>query len=96
MNPYKLIESNRNLIIEIAKKYGAFNIRVFGSVARNTADENSDIDLLVDIEEGRSLLDLGGLWHELNEVLGYHIEVFTEKTLKPKVKMNALREARPL
>ena len=77
-------------------KYGAYNIRVFGSVARNSADENSDIDLLVDIEEGRTLLDLGGLWQELNEILGHHVEVFTENTLKSKVKINALREARPL
>ncbi len=96
MNYYDLLETNKDLIVETAKKYGAFNLRIFGSVARNTADENSDIDLLVEMEEGRSLLDLGGLWAELNEILGTHFEVFTEKTLKPRIRINALKEAKPL
>jgi len=47
-------------ILQLAQKHGARNIRVLGSIARGEADEKSDIDLLVDMEPGRSLLDMGG------------------------------------
>lgn len=96
MNPYEVLNEKRNIIFDIAQKYGAGNIRIFGSVARGEADESSDIDLLVDLEEGRNLLDLGGLWQELNEVLGIKTEVFTEKTLKSKIKAKILKEAKVL
>ena len=66
------------------------------SVARGEADLESDIDFLVEMEPGRSLLDLGGLWTDLNDVLGVKVDVFTEGSLKRRVRERAVREAIPL
>ena len=74
----------------------ARNVQIFGSVARGEADEASDIDILVDLEPGHSLLDLGGLWSELNELLGRKVEVVTEKGLRERIRDRVLREAVPL
>jgi predicted nucleotidyltransferase len=60
MNRRDQLRENRDQILKIAERHGARNVRVFGSVARGEADDQSDIDLLVDMEPGRSLLDLGG------------------------------------
>jgi len=57
----EIIQDRKKQILSLAAKYGASNVRVFGSVANGTADENSNIDFLVDLEKGRSLFDLGGL-----------------------------------
>ncbi len=62
MNLEKLLREKRLEILEIAARRGATNVRVFGSVARGNADPQSDLDILVDMEPGRSLMDLGGLW----------------------------------
>ncbi len=68
------------------------NIRVFGSVARGEADSKSDIDLLVDLEPGRSLFDLGGLLMDLQDLLGHKVDVVTERGLRERV----MKEAIPL
>ena len=73
--------------------HGARNIRVFGSVARGEADEKSDIDFLVEMEPGRSLLDLGGLLMDLQEVLGRDVDVVTERGLNPRIRDRVLKEA---
>jgi hypothetical protein len=86
----------RPQILSIASKYGAHNIRVFGSVARADADESSDIDLLVEMESGRSLFDLGGLQSELEAALGHPVDVVTEKGLKTRIRSRVLQEAIPL
>ncbi len=65
MSLQELLQAKREDILRTASKYGAFNVRVFGSVARGEADEKSDIDLLVDMEPHRSLLELAGLLIEL-------------------------------
>jgi len=96
MHPVDVLKARRADILHICAKYGASNVRVFGSVARGDAGEGSDIDLLVDLEPGRSLLDLGGLWHELNETLGMKVDVFTVNSLREEVRERALREAVPL
>jgi len=57
----ELLREKRSEILSICAKHGAKNVRVFGSVARGEADEQSDIDFLVDLESGRTLMDLGGL-----------------------------------
>ena len=57
----QLLKEKREQILQIAAQHGAYNVRIFGSVARGEADNESDIDFLVDMEAGRSLLDLGGL-----------------------------------
>src|SRR3989338_3500851 len=92
----KLVKTRREEILGLARQYGASNVRLFGSVARGDATEGSDIDLLVDMEPGRSLFDLGGLLTDLNEKLGCHVDVATEKLLKPSIHDRVMREAIPL
>ena len=65
----ELLKDKREDILRIAAKHGARDVRIFGSVARGEADEKSDIDVLVEMEPGRSLLDMGGLLMELQELL---------------------------
>lgn len=96
MSPSDVLRRRRAEILDIAARHGARNVRVFGSVARGDADERSDIDLLVDLEAGRSLLDLGGLWTELNERLGIRVDVVTEHGLRERIRERVLAEARPL
>jgi len=84
---------NQGEILGLAAKYGARNVRVFGSVARGQADERSDVDFLVEMEPGRSLLDLGGLQAELEALLGCPVDVVTEKALKPRIRGRILAEA---
>lgn len=88
-----LIKARREEILQTAAKHGAFNVRVFGSVARGRADEQSDLDLLVDMETGRSLFDLGGLLVELEELLGCNVDVVTEQGLRERIRERVLREA---
>lgn len=90
------ISNKRNEIVQIARRHGAKNIRVFGSIARGNADINSDVDFLVDLERGRSLLDLGGLLMDLQELLGRSVDVVTEKGLRPRIRERILREARAI
>ncbi len=92
----ELLRRKREEILRVAARYGARNLRVFGSVVRGEADERSDIDLLVDMEQGRSLLDMGGLIVDLQELLGRSVDLVTEKGLKSRIRERVLREARPL
>lgn len=92
----ELLKSRREEILRIAAKHGARNVRVFGSVIREEADEQSDIDFLVELEPGRSLLDLGGLQYELEYLLGCRVDVVTERGLKARIRDRVLREAVPV
>ncbi len=82
-------------LIATAARHGARNVRVFGSVARGTATEDSDLDLLVDFEPGRNLFDLVGLKQEIEEALGGRkkVDVVTENALSPRIRERVLREA---
>ena len=91
-----LLGERREEILRVATKYGARNVRVFGSVARGDADAVSDIDFLVEMEPERSLLDLGGLQVELETVMGCHVDVVTEKGLKTRIRGRVLAEAVPV
>ncbi len=71
-------------------------MRVFGSVARGEADNVSDIDLLVEMEAGRSLQDLGGLQFELESLLGRPVDMVTERGLKRRIREPVVREAVPV
>ncbi len=93
MNIYEQLQSKRAEILQIASRYGAYNVRVFGSVARNEADSESDVDFLVEMESGRSLLDLGGLLMDLQTLLGCKVDVVTEKGLRSRIRERVLREA---
>ena len=92
----ELLRRNRDEILRLAAAHGARNIRVFGSVARGEADEESDVDFLVDLEPGRSLLDLGGLLMDMRDLLGRRVDVVTEKGLRPRIRDRVFREAVPL
>ncbi|MBM3728287.1 MAG: nucleotidyltransferase family protein [Acidobacteria bacterium] len=83
-------------ILRLAGQRGAHSLRVFGSVARGEANENSDLDLLVTWEPGRSLMDHAGLVEDLQELLGMRVHVGTEKSLHWYVRDRILREATPL
>jgi predicted nucleotidyltransferase len=91
-----LLKEKRDEILRIASLHGARNVRVFGSVARGDVDESSDIDILVDMEPGRSLLDLGGLWSDLKDLLGLKVDVVTENGLKKRIRDRVLNEEVPL
>jgi hypothetical protein len=91
-----LLKAKREEILRVCAKYGAYNVRVFGSVARSEADEQSDIDFLVELEPGRSLFDLGGLQYDLEQLLECRVDVVTERGLKPRIRERVLREAVPL
>jgi len=93
MTIYELLQANRERILQTAAKYGAYNIRVFGSVARGEADASSDVDFLVEMEPGRSLFDLGGLLMDLQELLNCKVDIVTEKGLRERIRERVLREA---
>ncbi len=92
----QLLEEKRGEILRIASEHGAREVRVFGSVARGEADRESDIDFLVELETGRSLLDLGGLQMELESLLGRRVDVVTVRGLKARIRERVLREAIPV
>jgi len=92
----RLLTQKHDEILRIAARHGAKNIRVFGSVARGDADAASDVDVLVDMEPGRSLLDMGGLLMDLQDLLGCSVDVVTERGLRPRIRDRVLAEAVPL
>jgi hypothetical protein len=96
LTPEQRLKAKRQEILRVAAKHGAHNVRVFGSVARGEADENSDIDLLVAFEPGRSLLDHAGLWLDLQELLGCKVDVVSDGGIKPRIRERVLKEAVPL
>jgi len=93
MDAAQLLKEKRREILAVAARNGAFNVRVFGSVARGEATKASDIDLLVDLEPGRSLLDIAGLLIDLEKLLGQKVDVVTTKGLKQSIKNDVLSEA---
>lgn len=92
----ELLQSKRAEILEIAARNGARNVRVFGSASRGEAQGDSDIDLLVELEEDRSLLDHSRLILELEALLGCQVHVVTPKALHRIIREKVLAEARPL
>lgn len=93
MDYQKLISQNREEILKIADKHGAYNVRLFGSVARGDATSQSDIDFLVNMKPGRSLMDMGGLLYDLQELLKVEVDVVTENGLKPRIRKTVMEEA---
>jgi len=91
-----ITETYLKQIHSIAQSHGAVRIRVFGSHAKGTAHKLSDLDLLVDLEEGRDLLDLVGLKQDLESLLGHSVDVVTEGALSPYLREKIMQEARPL
>ncbi|MDD1416480.1 nucleotidyltransferase family protein [Dolichospermum sp. ST_con] len=89
----QLLQERREEILEIALKHGAFNVRVFGSVARGEETENSDIDFLInyDINKISSWFPVG-LIHDLEDLLGRKVDVVTETGLKERIRDRVLRD----
>jgi len=96
MGTAEIIGKQRDQILALAAKRGAFNVRVFGSVARGEANPDSDVDFLVDMEDGRSLFDLGGLLYDLQNLLHRKVDIVTEAGLHWYIKDRVLKEAKPL
>jgi predicted nucleotidyltransferase len=90
------ITQHREAILKIAERYGACDVRVFGSVARGESTEASDLDILVRYRPGTSLWDMGGLWTALHELLGVDIDISDEATLREELRDEVLRQARPI
>jgi predicted nucleotidyltransferase len=88
------LRARRDEIVEVARRHGVSNIRVFGSVARGEARRGSDVDFLVDIEKGRSLFDLGGFYADLEDLLGCAVDVGTD--IKARLREQVEAEAVPL
>jgi predicted nucleotidyltransferase/DNA-binding XRE family transcriptional regulator len=90
------VREHRRALLDLARRYGARNLRVFGSIARGEAGPDSDVDLLVDLEPGRTLLDLIGLRQDASELLGVDVDVATLDMLREPVRREAERDAVPV
>jgi predicted nucleotidyltransferase len=86
----------RSEILRLAELHGCHNVRVFGSVASGENNSGSDVDFLVDLEEGRGLLDLGGLLCDLQDLLGVQVDLIESDGIHPYIRDRVLAEAMPL
>ena len=93
MSIRELLQSKREKILQIAARHGARKVRVFGSVARGEARRGSDIDFLVEMDEGRSLLDHAALILDLERLLRRPVDVASERGLRPPVRKEVLKDA---
>jgi predicted nucleotidyltransferase len=91
-----ILKEKREEILRIAARHGAHNVRVFGSVARGDARPDSDIDFLVEMEPGRSLMDVGELKMDLEDLLGRRVDVARPRALRPPLRNRVFSEAVPL
>jgi uncharacterized protein len=96
MTTIDVLKIKRNDILRLASQHGAHHVRVFGSVARGETGPASDVDLLVQMDSGRSLLDLIGLTQELESILQRKVDVLTDEGLSPYLKERIQAEAVPL
>lgn len=87
------LKNKRDEIIKIAASHGARNLRLFGSHARGEATSNSDIDLLINLEPGRSLLDIIAVKQDLEDLLGCAVDVVTEDAVSPHIRDQVLQDA---
>jgi len=90
------LRENRDELLSLAKKRGAFNVRVFGSVSRGDENAKSDIDFLITLEKGRSLLDLIGLQQDLSKFLICKVDVVTDDSLNKYLQDQIINEAKPI
>ena len=86
----------REQVLQIARAHGATHVSVFGSFARGQSDADSDLDLLVDLEPGRSLLDLIAIEQDLEDLLGRPVDALTRRGLSLYLRERVLSEAVPL
>lgn len=96
MTGKELVENKRDEIQAIAERHGVRRLRLFGSVARGESKPAGDVDFLVYLEEGRSLLDQAALLVDLQDLLGVKVDVVSEGGINPRMRERILREAVPL
>jgi len=96
MRPSQAIVSQRDTILRLAAQHGASRVRVFGSAARGEDHEGSDLDLLVDLPGGTSLLRIVGLQLDIADALGLKVDLCTESELHPDLRQRILAQARLL
>jgi hypothetical protein len=89
----KLRNDKKAAILEVAHRHGARNVRVFGSVARGDNREDSDVDILVDLDADRNLFDLGGLLMDLSKLLGSEVDLVESGCIHPYIRDRVLAEA---
>ena len=87
------LRNKRNDIIKVAANHGARNLRVFGSVARDETTPASDLDLLINLDPGRTLLDLIAVKQDLEDLLGCAVDVVTEDAVSPHIRDQVLKDA---
>lgn len=87
------IKSKREAILDIAKKYGATKLSVFGSMARGEESPESDVDIIVEMEKGSSLLDIIAIKQDIEELLGRKVDIVTEASISPYIRNTVLKEA---
>lgn len=90
---HALLESHREQLLSLARGRGITSVRVFGSMARGDANDDSDVDLLVTLAPGTSALALGGLLLDAEELLGRHVDIVTETSLHPALRERVLADA---
>lgn len=90
------IKARRDEIIRICESHGGHNVRVFGSVARGDATEDSDIDFLIHLDSDRSLIDQVAMIRKLQELLGHKVDVVPDSSLHRIIRDEVLLEAKPL
>ncbi len=96
MSVAELLKTKREEVLHLAAQHGARNLRIFGSAARGDAGPSSDVDFLVELEEGRSLLDLVGLWQDLEKLLERPVDIVEPEGLHWYIRDKVLKEAVPL
>jgi uncharacterized protein len=89
----KILRGEREKILRITASHGAQNVRVFGSLARGEAGPDSDIDILVELDHGRSLLDIIAIKQDLEDLMGCDVDVVTEAAISPYIREQVLKEA---
>lgn len=89
----RTVRTHSEAILQLARVHGARNVRIFGSAAQGEDTSDSDLHVLVDREEGRSLLDHVALTRDLEDLLGREVDVVTEASLHPQIRERVLREA---
>lgn len=96
MKPSEVLQNHREALLQIAARLGARNVRVFGSVLHGSDTEDSDVDLLVDVPRGTTLLDMVRLQDAIEKELGVSVDVLTALDLPAKFRDQVMQEARPL
>lgn len=91
-----LVSSNKAIILDLAKQHGVKSISLFGSMSRDDANDESDVDFLVELEQGRDLFDLGELLIDLQMLLQRKVDLVTKNALHPRIYEQVIKEAQAL